>query len=161
MAEVILICGKLCSGKTCYSRALMARRRAVLLSCDELEWALFRHTLEAQYDEMMTRAKAYLLQKAAEIALAGCDVILDWGFCTGAERQATSGYFRDRGVAYAWHYMDISDADWQKNFRDRNAAAAAGQTTDWFLDEGLLQKLAERFQPPRREEMDVWHLNKR
>lgn len=161
MANIILICGKLCSGKTRYAKALMAARPAVLLSCDELEWALFHHTLEEQYDEMMGYAAQYLHQKAVEIVRAGSDVILDWGFWTRAERQRVSAYYRDRGIPCQWHYMDLSDRDWERNIHDRNEAVAAGKTTDWFIDEGLFHKMAERFEPPSREEIDVWVSNTR
>jgi uridine kinase len=34
MAKVILICGKICSGKTTYAKRLLCENKAVLLSTD-------------------------------------------------------------------------------------------------------------------------------
>lgn len=34
MTKIIAICGKICSGKTYYSKELNIREKAVILSCD-------------------------------------------------------------------------------------------------------------------------------
>lgn len=41
MSSVILICGKLCCGKTTYAERMRGRRKAVLLSVDEITLSLF------------------------------------------------------------------------------------------------------------------------
>ena len=41
MPKVILICGRICCGKTTYSKKLCAERNAVLLSVDEIMLSLF------------------------------------------------------------------------------------------------------------------------
>ena len=41
MAKVILICGKICSGKTTYAKSLIKEKSAVLLSVDEITIILF------------------------------------------------------------------------------------------------------------------------
>ena len=45
MAKVMLLCGKICSGKTTYCNRLREKERAVLLSCDEVESHLFHQSL--------------------------------------------------------------------------------------------------------------------
>ena len=59
------------------------------------------------------------------------------------------------------HYIDISDADWAKNIEARNAAVAAGETTDYAVDSGLLQKVLTLFETPIPDEIDVWFTNRR
>lgn len=161
MSKIILICGKICSGKTHYVKAIKAQNRAVLLSCDEIEAQVFQHSLGDRHDAVAGSIKGYLHQKAVEIALAGCDVILDWGFWGGAEREAVSAFYRRQGIPYEWHYIDISDADWQRNIQSRNAAVSAGETADYAVDAGLLKKLTTLFEPPDKREMHVWHQNRR
>lgn len=50
MAKVILVCGKICSGKTFYSKDLQRKYNAVLLSCDEIESQIFHHSLGEKHD---------------------------------------------------------------------------------------------------------------
>ena len=45
MAKVILICGKICCGKSHYAKDLMQKQNAVTLSCDELTSILFDNNL--------------------------------------------------------------------------------------------------------------------
>lgn len=158
---VILVCGKLCSGKTSYCRALLERRRAVALSSDELMTALFHHQEGEKHDELARAAQAYLYQKAVDITRAGCDVLLDWGFWTRAMRREASAFFQARAIPFEWHYIDISDADWRLNIEARNRAVLAQESMDYYVDEGLLQKMLDRFEPPERAEMDVWHVFER
>ena len=41
MGKVILICGKICGGKTTYAKSLIKANSAVLLSTDEITVALY------------------------------------------------------------------------------------------------------------------------
>ena len=50
----------------------------------------------------------------------------------------------------------MSEARWRENIQKRNAAVLAGETSDYYVDQGLLQKLLDAFEEPEREEMDVW-----
>ena len=43
MRTIHLICGKICSGKTCYARRLKEKHGAVILSMDELTCALINN----------------------------------------------------------------------------------------------------------------------
>lgn len=158
---VYLICGKICSGKSRYAAQLQAEKSAVRLSCDEIENDLFHHDFGERHDAVSADIKRYLHKKAAEIARAGCPVVLDWGFWTRAERKAASAHYRDAGIPFEWHYVEISDSDWRRNIASRNAAVAAGETTDYAVDSGLLEKLESLFEPPTPEEACVLHRNTR
>jgi predicted kinase len=54
-AKVILICGKICSGKTTYTKKLIEENKAVLLSCDEITFALFGQYIGEKHDEMVEK----------------------------------------------------------------------------------------------------------
>ena len=77
MAEVILICGKICSGKSTWAKALCRESGALCLSVDELMLALLPERLGDLHDEVAARAQGYLLRQAACIARAGVPVVLD------------------------------------------------------------------------------------
>lgn len=49
----------------------------------------------------------------------------------------------------------------RKNIEARNAAVAAGETTDYAVDSGLLQKVLTLFETPIPDEIDVWFTNRR
>lgn len=155
MAKVMLICGRLCSGKSWYCRSLMEKSPALLLSVDEITERIFDKSLGEDHDRVCAKIQAYLFDKAAEAAAAGADVILDWGFWTRASRREADSFLRERDIAREWHYIDISDSTWRENIARRNAAVLAGEDDSYFVDEGLLNKLLTLFEPPEPGEMDV------
>jgi len=159
MAKMILICGKICSGKTYYARQLMDQYNAVILSTDEVTWDLINNEQGEFYDVFAERVNLYLRKKAVEIVKAGANVVLDWGFWTAAGRKEISDFLRDRQVEYEWHFIDIPDNLWYRNIGERNRRITEGKGgTDFYVDEGLLQKLLSRFEKPERNEMDVWFI---
>lgn len=79
MAKVILICGKICCGKSYYARQLKVKESAVILSCDEITSALFNNDLGDKHEGILNKIKDYLLKKSVELVQIGCNVILDWG----------------------------------------------------------------------------------
>ena len=109
----------------------------------------------------MRRTTAYLFSKSLELLQAGVTVILDFGFWRKSDRTAADSFFRSRGFAPEWHYVESDEAVWKQNIADRNAAAAADETVGYAVDAGLAEKCARLFEPPGREEMDVWFVNRR
>lgn len=157
----ILLCGRICAGKTTYAKRLGKTRGAACLSCDELMLALFGQQLGDRHDEIVRRTTAYLFSKSLELLQAGVTVILDFGFWRKSDRTAADSFFRSRGFAPEWHYVESDEAVWKQNIADRNAAAAADETVGYAVDAGLAEKCARLFEPPGREEMDVWFVNRR
>ena len=158
MSKVILICGKICSGKSFYANQLKRRESAVVLSTDEVTYDLTGNEQGEGYDAFAKRVNAYLMKKAAELAAVGCCVILDWGFWTRKEREEATLYFRSRDVNTEWHYIDIEDEAWFQNIAQRNEKILAGEGgSDFYVDEGLLNKVKSKFETPSHNEMDIWH----
>ena len=162
MSKLIAICGKICSGKSWYAHELKAQHPAVILSTDEVTYDLTDNEQGEKYDAFCLRVNAYLLKKALEIVEAGADVILDWGFWRREQRQALTAACAERGVAVEWHYVEIDDAAWQKNIDERNQRISEGRGgSDFFVDEGLRDKLLRLWEAPTHDEIDVWHTVKR
>lgn len=155
MAKVILICGRLCSGKSLYCRSLLEKSPALLLSVDEITERIFHKELGEDHDRVCALIQSYLFDKAAEAVAAGADVILDWGFWARASRREADSFLRERGIAREWHYIDVSDSTWRENIARRNRAVLAGEDDSYFVDEGLLNKLLTLFEPPESGDMDV------
>ena len=159
MAKVYLICGKICSGKTWYASKIRERINAVILSTDEATWDLIDNEQGQFYDLFAKRVNQYLLKKAVEIVKAGANVILDWGFWTCEDRRDISAFLSDQKIGYEWHYINIDDERWKRNIIERNARIEQGNPgPDFYVDEGLLNKLESLFVPPEENEMDVIYI---
>ena len=155
-AKAYLICGNICTGKTFYAKQLAYDKNAVILSCDEIENDLFQKNLGDTHDAMAERIHTYLLKKAAEIITHGTNVILDWGFWRKVDRESTSNFFKSIHIPYEWHYMDASTERRSKNIEIRNQEVQNGDSTDYYVDSGLLEKCNTLFEPPSRDEIDIW-----
>lgn len=156
MAKVILLCGKICSGKTTYAQSLRERLPAsVVLSCDELMLTLFPNGAGEHHDLLAERARQYHFTLSRQLIMSGADVILDWGFWTQAWRKEARAFYETYGIPCELHYLDVSPEVWQRHIAARNQAVLDGKTTAYFVDEGLLAKLASRFEEPSADEIDV------
>lgn len=161
MAKVILLCGKICSGKSYYTKLLKQNNNAVILSCDEILFDLSLNDVGDSHDALVEKVKKYFYKKSEEIMEAGVNVVLDFGFWSKQERNNISKYYLERNIDYEWHYIDISDEDWKKNIEERNQKVCKIGANAYYVDEGLQIKLNSLFEKPSREEMDVWFINER
>ncbi|MBR3106082.1 MAG: ATP-binding protein [Clostridia bacterium] len=155
MAAVYLICGKICSGKSTLAKSLAREKSAVILSCDEIMTLFPQPDGDEAYAAVSEKVKSLLLRKAADIIACGANVILDWGFWYKAERAEIAAFFAEKRVPFSWYYLDISDARLRENIACRNAHPGP---SDYFVDEGLLQKCLSRFQSPDAEEARSWQV---
>ncbi len=162
MKKVILICGKICSGKSFYAKQIQSKDNAVILSTDEATYDLINNEQGEFYNLFADRVNKYLRKKAVDIVNAGANVILDWGFWSNKDRVEISEYFKSNGIQYEWHYVDVDDIDWYENIADRNRKIEEGNGgSDFYVDEGLLKKLMLLFEMPTKEEIDVWYKSTR
>ena len=111
MGKVITICGKICSGKSYYSKQLKLIENAVILSCDELTNVLFDNDLGDKHDAITKRIWKYLLLKAEDIIKTNTNVILDWGFWSKADRDYVNKYFTSKNIKCEWHQLYIHSSN--------------------------------------------------
>lgn len=156
MPKVILICGKICVGKSTYAEKIRAENNAVLLSVDEIMLAVFGQYAGERHDEYVRNVQQYIFDKSLEILRAGADVLLDCGFWTKEHRDYSKEFYRQRGIPCELHLIDIDDKEWQRRIEKRNAAISAGRTDAYFVDENLLEKAEKGYETPTSDEVDVW-----
>jgi len=162
MGKIYLICGKICSGKSYYAKTLKEKYNAVILSTDEMTYDLIINEQGEYYNIFAQRVNNYLKKKAVEICKAGANVILDWGFWTKENRTDISSYLKLNCISYEWHYIDIDDDTWMRNIEERNMRIEEGNGgSDFYVDEGLLNKLLSMFEVPEKDEIDIWYKLKR
>ncbi len=157
MPKVILICGKICCGKTTYANKICAENNAVLLSVDEITLALFGQYCGDKHDKYVERTEKYLLNKSLELIENNINVVLDWGFWTKLERLAVKEFYESRGIEYELHYIDVSEETWQYRLKKRNNAVLAEETSAYYVDDNLAAKFASIFEIPDKDEISVIH----
>ena len=155
VSNVIMLCGRLCSGKSTYSAMLRDELGAVVLSVDELMIAILGRETGDMHDEYVRRAKQYILRKAAETARAGAVVVLDQGFWSRAERRQAREFFASRGVDCELHFLRVSDEEWARRIDKRNSEVAEGRSDAYFVDDGLKAKFLAMFEEPDEDEADI------
>ena len=158
MGKVILICGKICSGKSYYASQIKEKENAIILSTDEVTYDLTNNEQGDNYEEFAKKVNAYLMKKTVELVKIGCNVILDWGFWTKINRQEITNYFKTHNIKTEWHYIDIDDETWHYNIEERNKKVIEGiGGSAFYVDEGLFNKILSMFEIPDRSEMDIIH----
>ncbi len=155
MGKIIMICGKLCSGKSTLARKLSENERSVILSIDEFMLALFGPYTGDKHDEYTAAIKSILIEKAARIAIAGPDVILDWGFWQRKDRDQIRSYFENKGIVCTLIYLRIDDETWKNRIRMRNNAISSGLAAAYPVDDGLMKKFSILFEEPDESECFV------
>ena len=155
MAKVILICGKICSGKSTYAEQLRVQNNAVVLSTDEITLALFGQHCGDKHDDYVERTQNYLFYKSLELVEVEINVILDWGFWMKEERDYAREFYNSRNIECEFHYINISDETWKARLNKRNSAILAKETNAYFIDDNLAEKFASIFEVPSKDEIDV------
>lgn len=156
MSKVILICGKICSGKTRYAKTLIKSNSAILLSSDEITLALFGQNGGQEHGLVVDKLQKYLYKKSLEIVEAQINVILDWGFWTQKDRQQAIEFYASRNVEFEWHYIDSSEKMLRDNLSKRNYEIQEGQTLSYYFPDELILRFWDMFEIPAKDEIDIW-----
>jgi len=150
--KVILIHGRLCSGKSTYAGELKDKIGGVVLSVDEVMLSVFPDGAGISHDVYEGRVKNFLMNKSLELLSLGVNVILDWGFWTSAERKYIRRFYTDKGFETELHSIEILDEEWERRIVARNSD---NSETSFSVDEGLLKKFLLVYEPCAEGEADV------
>lgn len=150
MAEIVLCCGKVCSGKSTWARRLEAERGFMLLSADEWMLRLSGEIVDPdQFAERLARSKALMADLAQDLLARGIDVVLDWGFWTREERSRSRALFAGAGHRVSLLHFTLTDEEQRTNLAAR-AAGAAG--FHYAFDDETVARLNEFFAEPDKDE---------
>ena len=162
IGKVIIVCGKICSGKSYYSKKLKESLNAVIISPDEATYELINNEQGEFYNIFSKRLNNYLTKKAGEIAKAGANVIFERGLWTSKDRKEIKNYYKENGIECEIHYVCVDDETWKQNIEERNKKILNGAgESNFYLDEGLMIKLETKWEEPTKEEVDKIYKVKR
>ena len=156
MGKVILVCGKICSGKSYYSKMIKDKYNAVIISPDEATYELINNEQGEFYNIFSIRLNKYLTRIVGEIVHAGANVIFERGLWSHKERKEIRDYYNSIGIDCEIHYVYVDDDAWKKNINERNKKVSDGKGgSDFYLDEGLMKKLESIWEEPTSDEYDL------
>ncbi|MBR6593931.1 MAG: ATP-binding protein [Clostridia bacterium] len=100
--SVVLLRGKIGSGKTCRAVSLCEETGAQHLCLDSVTDKLFADGCPGRERRLATERAVleYFLELAVSNHAAGRDTVIDHGFWTRAELGFAAGYLEERGVPY-------------------------------------------------------------
>lgn len=156
MAKIIMICGKICCGKSTYAEKLRKEYNAAVLSVDEITLAIFGWYVGEKHDEYCENLQKYLFEKSIELVEAGINVILDWGFWQREERGYAKDFYNSHNISCEFHYLNIGCEEWKRRLNKRNGEVEEGKVSAYYVDENLVKKFDLLFEIPLEDEIDVW-----
>ena len=143
------------SGKTTFARAHAKEWRAVVLTPDVWQTALFGDDFagaadSAEHDRRHETIEKLLWNMAAELLALGTSVVLDYGFWAREEREDFRRRAAALGADCALHYMDAGEEELLRRLERRNRE----NDGDVFrVSPEDLRQWAAVFQPPDEEEL--------
>jgi hypothetical protein len=144
MATVHLVCGYLGAGKTTFSKVLSEQHSAIRFSVDELYLRLFADEPTYELDaKAMERLLVTLNDIWPQIAKAGIDVVLDFGFWRRALRDDVRERARSIGAVTRLYWLRCPDGVAIARCLQRNGAPGA-----FLISAQGFQELKTRFEPP-------------
>lgn len=156
MAKVIILCGKIASGKTYYANKIRKETNAVILSVDELMLKLSDSCLGDRHDDVALRCENYLYELSLQIVESDLDVVIDFGYWSKKERDMAKAYFMERSVSVELHYVKIQEEKRLLQLEKRNLSLQSKSNVGrvYIIGEELRKRLDEKFEEPSLEEYD-------
>ena len=153
MSEIVLCCGKVCSGKSTFTRKLERAFGFYPFSADEWMLKLYEETSDrAVFNDRLSRCVSLIHDLSAKLLERGNSVALDFGFWTRADRRAAIERYEALGHRVTLVYFPIA-LDAQLAFMRKR------QETDGSLhyrfDEGTVITLNGFFEEPGEDERVV------
>ena len=152
MANVTLIAGKICTGKSTLAEKMRKQKNAAVLSVDEITLAIFGQHIGEKHDEVVENTMKFLLNKSLELIECNINVILDWGFWQKQEREEIRNFYASKNIETEFYYIDIPEDEWKKRIDKRNKAIQENDLSAYFVDENLRIKFSNLFETPNEDE---------
>jgi RimJ/RimL family protein N-acetyltransferase/predicted kinase len=147
-----LMVGLPCSGKTTYAYKLKDECKALLFTPDVWHLKLFGDDLGSpDHDKHHDTVESIMWEAAVQALQLDVNVILDFGFWVREQRDFYRNKAKELGVGFHIHYMNVPLQEIKQRLLNRNSQ---GKKDVFFISMESIDKWAEIFEPPTREELD-------
>ena len=152
MAKIIILSGKICSGKSTYSENLKNQINGVVLSIDDMMLSLFDEFLGDKHDEIAEKCSKYLYDLATKIINAGTNVILDWSPWSIDGRKKMIGNIKSKNIDVEMHYIKVDEDKRNAQIQKRNQSVKEGKSNAYYICDNLKEKTDKAFEEPSDDE---------
>ena len=153
MSEIVLCCGKVCSGKSTFASLLKRGHGWHHFSSDAWMLHFYEPTTDrVLFDERLAKCEEMIYGVSEQILAGGGDVVLDAGFWKRNERAIVRARFESLGHRVAIVYFPISLERQLEYMRARNESGTPGS---YRFDRGTVIALNRFFEPPTPEEQTI------
>jgi predicted kinase len=127
MSEIVLCCGKVCSGKSTFASRLKREQGFHHFSSDVWMLHFYEPTADRElFDERLARCEAMIYSISEDLLAGGRSVVLDAGFWKRSERDALRTRFEALGHRVSVVYFPVTLERQLAYMNRRNAEDAGG-----------------------------------
>ena len=157
MPTLYVTCGLPGSGKTSLARIIEQQSPALRLTGDDWMHELYPgvSTQEAETGPFRSRVENLQWRIALQAIRLGCNVVVDWGVWSRAERDACRDEARACGARVVLCFRDVALEELWSRLSRRNAELPAGT---FHIERADLLKWSKLFEPPGADEMALYDL---
>jgi len=150
MPEIVLCCGKVCSGKSRFTSLLEQTYGFYAFSADEWMLQLFDQTEDRDlFNARLAKCKELIHRLAEKLLTRGNHVALDFGFWSKEERRAAMQRYASQGFAVSVVYFPIDDETQIRYMKQRQTA---DPLKHYAFDEQTVAILNRFFEAPGQDE---------
>jgi predicted kinase len=150
MSEIVLCCGKVCSGKSTFALRLKRDHGFHHFSSDAWMLHFYEPTPDRQlFDERLAKCEAMIYRVSEELLARGGNVVLDAGFWKRSERDALRARFEGLGHRVSLVYFSI---EWERQLEYMRTRNAAGAADSYRFDPETVATLNGFFEEPAPDE---------
>ena len=155
MPTLYLTCGLPGSGKTSVAKLIERKTSALRLTGDDWMHALYPgiSTAEAETGPCRSRVESLQWQIALRTLHLQCNVVVDWGVWSRAERDACRNEARSLGASVVLCFQDVPFEELWNRIARRNAELPEGT---FRIERTDLLRWEKLFEPPTDEEMALY-----
>ena len=153
-----MLCGRVCSGKTTFSKLLQKSENVLPLSLDSFVYTMLGSPKGSDWvRENEALGRKYLCSLALEALNCGCSVSLDFGFWYKEDREEVRSFFQNHGFETVLVYFDISAEERRRRLKLRNESyeKMGEQKPYCTISEEKLARLDMMFVPPDNHEPNL------
>jgi len=145
-AEIVLCCGKVCSGKSTYARQLEKEHGHFRFSADAWMLHFYEPTEDRQlFDHRLALCEAMIREQAVKLLARGINVVLDHGFWTERDRQENKRYFEERGFVVRLEFFPV---DLQTQVERSLKRSQEDKEAHYAFDEATIRALNAFWEEP-------------